>query len=123
MGEQLGESPEAAGLKSLALSHTYGGTKTVSKCWAAQTGNSGSRNLSKKGIKARAHACARVFSMTLFIVGKKKQNKTVNRVNVEEDRLLNMGRYQITEHYTASKSTVNLMERALDSLYDKTQLK
>lgn len=73
MGEQLGESPEAAGLKSLALSHTYGGTKTVRKCWAAQTGNSDSRNLSKKGIKARAHACARVFSMTLFIV--KKKNK------------------------------------------------
>lgn len=74
MGEQLGESPEAAGLKSLALSHTYGATETVRKCWAAQTGNSGSRNLSKKGIKARAHACARVFSMTLFIVKKKQTN-------------------------------------------------
>ena len=121
MGEQLGEYPEAAGLKSLALSHTYGGTETVRKCWAAQTGNSGSRNLSKKGIKARAHACARVFSMTLFIV--KKKNQTVNWVNVEEDKLLNMARYQITEHYTASKSTINLMERALDSLYDKNQLK
>lgn len=47
----------------------------------------------------------------------------MNRVNVEEDRLLNMARYQITEHYTASKSTINLMERALDSLYDKNQLK
>ena len=72
MGEQPGESPEAAGLKSLALSHTYGGTETVRKCWAAQTGTSGSRNLSRKGIKARAHACARVFSMTLFIVKRKK---------------------------------------------------
>lgn len=68
MGEQLGESPEAEGLKSLALSHTYGGTETMRKCWAAQTGNFGSRNLSKKGIKARARTYARVFSMTLFIV-------------------------------------------------------
>ena len=44
-------------------------------------------------------------------------------MNVEEDTLFNTARYQITEHYAASKSTINLMERALDSLHDKNQLK
>lgn len=43
-------------------------------------------------------------------------------MNVEEDTLFNTARYQITEHYAASKSTI-LMERALDSLHDKNQLK
>ena len=46
----------------------------------------------------------------------------MNRVNVEEDRLLNTATYQIPEHYAASRSTINLMERALDSLHDKNQL-